>query len=351
MSSMNFSTINTKISAMNAKLLSQEDFNNIMNLHSVQEVFDYLNDNTSFRQVLWDLQGIKIHRNDFEKRLYKYKIMVIEKLYLYLNQDYKDLIQAYMLRYEIENLKLAFEFVRGRKKKETIEEHFFTFGRHSNINFKKLLEKNTVLEVLEEIQDTKYYRLILPYAQSEDEKFNFYVEMMLDKYYYHQLIRKSQKLLGDRDKKSTEILRRRVDLYNLEWIYRGLKYFDMSKEEILNFVLDYGYLYNYNKLKDIIYKFNVNDLANQFKNTSYEFLFDCENDLDLFMERRIDRYLYKKSLSLYNSSILSFGKVSAFIELISFQVKDIVSVVESKRYKMSSEEISKYLIRTIEVVE
>lgn len=351
MSSMNFSTVNTKISAIKAKLLSREDFINIMNLHSVQEIFDYLNDNTSFREVLWDLQGRKIHRNDFEKRLYKYKITVVEKLFLYLNQDYRDLIQTYMLRYEIENLKLVFEFVRGRKKKEAIEEHFFTFGKHSNINFIKLLQKDSVLDVLEEIKDTKYYRLILPYAQSEDEKFNFYVEMMLDKYYYHQLIQKSQKLLGDKDKKSTEILRRRVDLYNLEWIYRGLKYFDMSKEEILNFVLDYGYLYNYNKLKDVVYKFDVNDLAGQFRNTPYEFLFDCENDLDLFMERRIDHYLYGKSLSLLNSSILSFGKVTAFIELVDFQIKDIISVIESKRYKMPVEEISKYLIRTIEVVE
>lgn len=351
MSSVNFSTVNTKISAIKAKLLSEEDFIKIVNLNSVQEVFDYLNENTSFREALWDLQGRKVHRNEFEKRLYKYKISVIEKLFLYLNQDYRDLIQAYMLRYEIENLKLVFEFVRGRKKRELIEEHFFTFGRYSNINFTELLKKNSVLEILEEIKDTKYYRLIFPYAQNEDEKFNFYVEMMLDKYYYHQLIQKSQKLLGDKDKKSTEILRRRIDLYNLEWIYRGTKYFDMSKEEILNFVLDYGYLYNYNKLKDIIYKFDVNDLPNLFKNTPYEFLFDCKNNLDLFMERRIDQYLYKKSLSLYNSSALSFGKVSAFIELINFQIKDIISIIESKRYKMSGEEISNYLIRTIKVVE
>ena len=104
-------------------------------------------------------------------------------------------------------------------------------------------------------------------------------------------------------------------------------------------------------MKDVVYKFDVNDLAGQFRNTPYEFLFDCENDLDLFMERRIDHYLYGKSLSLLNSSILSFGKVTAFIELVDFQIKDIISVIESKRYKMPVEEISKYLIRTIEVVE
>lgn len=351
MSSMNFSTVNTKISAMKAKLLSKEDFINIMNLHSVQEVFDYLNDNTSFREVLWDLQGRKVHRNDFERRLYKYKITVVEKLNLYFREDYKDLIHSYMLRYEIENLKLVFEFVRGRKKRQEIEDHFFTFGKCSNIDFQELIKKDSVLQVLEEIKDTKYYRLILPYAQSEDEKFNFYVEMMLDKYYYHQLIQKAQKLLGDKDKKSTEILRRRVDLYNLEWIYRGLKYFDMSKEEILNFILDYGYLYNYEKLKDIIYKFNINSALDQFKDTPYRFLFDCEYDIDLFMERRMDQYLYGKSLSLFNNSILSFGKVYAFVELVDFQIKDIISIIESKRYKMSAKEISKYLIRTIEVVE
>ena len=175
--------------------------------------------------------------------------------------------------------------------------------------------------------------------------------MMLDKYYYHQLIQSAQKFLGDKDKKSTELLRRRVDLYNLEWFYRGMKYFDMSKEEILNFVLDYGYLYNYNKLRDLIYKIDLHNLVEQFIDTPYEFLFDYKNDLDLFMERRIDRYLYNKSISLFNNSILSFGKVSAFMELIDFQIEDVISIIESKRYKMPAEEISKYLIRTIEVVE
>ncbi|WP_303860517.1 V-type ATPase subunit [Alkalibaculum bacchi] len=349
---MNFSTVNTKISAMKARLLSKEDFINIMNLQSVQEVFDYLNENTSLRDVLWDLNGRKVHRNDFERRLYRYKILVVEKLMPYLNQDYKDLIKKYMLRYEIENLKLVFEVVRGRKKMDDIKDHFFTFGKYSNIDFKKLLEKDSVLEVLEQIKDTKYYRLILPYAQNQDdEKFNFYVEMMLDKYYYHQLIQSAQKFLGDKDKKSTELLRRRVDLYNLEWFYRGMKYFDMSKEEILNFVLDYGYLYNYNKLRDLIYKIDLHNLVEQFIDTPYEFLFDYKNDLDLFMERRIDRYLYNKSISLFNNSILSFGKVSAFMELIDFQIEDVISIIESKRYKMPAEEISKYLIRTIEVVE
>ena len=350
MNSMNFSTVNTKISAMNAKLLTDNDFTYIMNLQSVQEIFDYLNEDTALADVLWDLKGVQVHINNFEQRLFQNKIFLVEKLMTYFNQEYKKLIKSYMLRYEIENLKLVFEVLQGRKKVENLMDHFFVFNNFSNIDYQSLLKKKSVLEVVEEIKDTKYYRLILPYAQNEDEKFNFYVGMILNKYYYYQLIRNTQEILGDMDKKSIELLRRKIDLFNLEWIYRGMKYYDISKEEILNLVLDYGYLYNYNKLKDIIYKFDLNNIQEQFIHTPYEFLFDDKDNLDLFMDIRIDRYLYYKSLNLYNSSVLSFGKIAAFFELIDFQIKDIISIIESKRYQMPAEEITKYLIRKIKVV-
>lgn len=348
---MEFSTINTKISAMKSKMLTEQDFINIMNLGSVAEVFNYLNDNTDMRDVLWDLNGKKIHRNEVERALYRYRILVMEKIMLYLGDEYKIFLKKYMLRYEIEDLKLIFEVVRGSYTPENIEDHLFSSFRYSEINFAELIEQSTVLQVLDKLKGTKYYRLIQPYCEHVDEKFSFYIEMILDKYYYHQLIAAAKKLPKEENNKSTELLRRNIDLLNLEWIYRATKYFDMSKEEILNFVLDYGYSYDYEKLKDLIYSYDLNKLLIHLADSQYAFLFNHENDIDMYMERRIDRYTYYKSLSLYRTSILNFGKVLAYVQLIEFEVKDVISVIESKRYNLNAKEISKYLIRTIEVVD
>lgn len=346
---LQISTVNAKISGMRAKMLQDQDFIYIMNLDSVQEVVEYLN-NTQLKDVLWDLDWEKVHRNDIEKRLYLYKVSMIEKLVYYLEKEYKDFLKIYMLRYEIEDLKLIFEVARGNVNPRVVENHFMIASKYFNLPFTELLKQDSVKEVLNHLRGTKYYRLILPYTEHIDEKFNFYLEMILDKYYYHELIASAEKLFGSGDKKALELLQRNIDLYNLEWIYRATKYFDMSKEEILNFVLDGGYSYHYQKLKECIYSFDVHNIQEYFKGSQYEFLFNHnQNDIDLYMERRINRFMYYKALSLYRSSNLTFGKVLSFLLLLEFETKDVISIIESKRYKMTAQEISKYLIRTIEV--
>lgn len=349
MNNIQFSSINTKISAIRAKMLRKQDFIHIMNLDSVEEVIQYLNDHTDLKDVLWDLTGKKVHRNDIERRLFQYRRLILEKLRYYLGNEYKDFLKKYMIRYEIEDLKLIFEVVRGKKHLEDITNHPFRSSKYSKLNFAELLKQDSLLKVLKQLKGTDYYRLILPYIQNVDEKFSFYVEMVLDKYYYDQLIESAQNLPDSADKKSEEILRRNIDLYNLEWIYRATKYFDMSKEEILNFVLNGGYKYNYKKLKDLIYSFDLKDIEGQFQDSDYKFLFNRDQDIDLYMERRIDRYIYYKSLRLYRSSTLTFDKVITFMLLIEFEMKDIISIIESKRYHMTAKEISKYLIRKLEV--
>jgi V/A-type H+-transporting ATPase subunit C len=334
---------------MKSKTLQENDYINIMNLSNVMEVLDYLNDNTVYQEVLWDLKGKEVHRNDIESRLYRFRELIIEKLILYIGNEYKDFLKKYLLRYEIEDLKLVFKIVRGKINPEYMDNYIFTTSKYSNIDFSELLEQSSVLDVLKKLKTTKYYRLIKPYSENISEKFNFYLEMVLDRYYYNELIEAVQRLPKTDDEKAAEILRRKIDLYNLEWIYRATKHFDMSKEEILNFVLGHGFKYDYKKLKKIIYSFDPDNPLKNFAGTQYEFIFNHDYDIDLFMERRIDRYIYYKALNLYKSSILTFGKTISFIELIEFEIKDIFSIVESKRYHMSANEISKYLIRTIEV--
>lgn len=351
MNGMNFSAINTKISALRASMISDEQMISLMELNNVEQVFDYLTENTAYVEVLWQLKGKKIHRGDIERGLHKYNVVSIEQLMFYLTNDYKSFLKKYMIRYEIEDLKLVIEAVTRRANLENIENHLLSSPKYTNINFEELLKQGTLTKVLENIKDTEYYRLLQPYSNHIDEKFNFYVEMVLDRYYYKQLFLATKKLSADDNKKATEIIRRNIDLLNLEWIYRAIKYYDMSKEEILNFVLDHGYKFDYYQIKDLIYSMDLKKLLEYLSKSEYGFLFNHETDIDLYMERRMERYLYYKTLNLYKVSISNFGKVMAYIQLIEFEVKDLISIIEAKRYRMPEKEAAKYLIRTLEVMD
>lgn len=351
MNTMQFSTVNTKVSALKSQMLGDDEFNDILKLDTVREVYDYLLEKTDYVEVLWSLKDTRIHRGEVESALYKYNIYNMEKLMYYLNDDYKSFLKKYKVRYEVEDLKLVIEGVTGRSKLKNIENHILSSSKYTKIDFADLLKQTTLNKVLEKIKHTKYYRLLLPYAENIDEKFNFYIEMVLDRYYYNQLFIATKRLNSRDNKKSIELIRRNIDMLNLEWIYRGIKFYDMSKEEILNFILDHGYNYDYYQLKNLIYESDLKQLITILSKGEYGFLFNHEVDIDLYMERRIERYLYYKTLNLYKTSILSFGKVMAYIQLIEFEVKDLISIIESKRYRLPANETAYYLIRTMEVVD
>ncbi|MFZ7131738.1 MAG: V-type ATPase subunit [Eubacteriales bacterium] len=351
MNNMKFSTINTKISALRSTMLTNEQVEEIISLNTVDEVFDFLVSHTPYVDVLWNLKGNKIHRGDMERGLYRYNVVAIERLMFYLSDEYKSFLKKYMIRYEIEDLKLIIESVTGRVKLENIENHLLSSPKYTDMNFHELLQQQTLQGVLDQLKETKYYRLLLPYCEQIDEKFNFYIEMILDRYYYKQLFLATKKITSEDNKKSIEIIRRNIDLLNLEWVYRATKYYDMSKEEIMNFVLDHGYKYDYYKLKELVYSYALSDLLNYLSQTEYGFLFNHKGDLDLYMERRMERYLYYKALNLYKTSILDFGKVMAYIQLVEFEIKDLISIIESKRYRLPVKEATAYLIRSMEVLD
>ena len=59
----------TKVRAMQAKLLTDEDFRNIAAFHTVTEVAAYLKEHPGYRNVLADMDENRLHRGEIEKLL------------------------------------------------------------------------------------------------------------------------------------------------------------------------------------------------------------------------------------------------------------------------------------------
>ena len=77
---LEYSGIVTKIRAMEAKLLSPEQFTEIANLGSVPEIADYLKKNTAYAGVLDTLEEHQIHRGKHrEKYWFSPSTMITQK--------------------------------------------------------------------------------------------------------------------------------------------------------------------------------------------------------------------------------------------------------------------------------
>lgn len=336
---------------MKANLLTDLDFDQLIKRQTVREIYDQLLENPNYGVHLAVLKGQTVHRGDVELALYKSNIQTILKIFHYLGWDYKEFLKSYLKKYEIEDIKLAIESALGRTKITDLDNHIMSDSSFSDLDVERMFAQDTLPKVMEVLKGTEYYRLLEPYVTQVDSKFSFYVEMILDRYYYGRLL-KSMKELPQKDAgRAKELLQRNIDLYNLEWIYRARKFYDISNEEMLNFTLEGGKKFPFKELKSLIYDYKFEAMLDVLRKSEYGFLFQQGQGVDLYMERRIERYMYYKSKSLYQRSILDFGKVFAFILLQEYEVKDITSVIECKRYSLSTSETAKFLIRNTEVTE
>ena len=72
-----YSGIVTKVRAMQAKLLTDEDFQNIAAFHTVTEVAAYLKEHPGYRNVLADMDENRLHRGEMRSFLCSHFTVII----------------------------------------------------------------------------------------------------------------------------------------------------------------------------------------------------------------------------------------------------------------------------------
>ena len=96
---LEYSGIVTKIRAMEAKLLTPEQFTEIANLGSVPEIADYLKKNTSYAYVLDTLEEDQIHRGNIEKVLIQSLYHDYTKIYRFCGQKQRRFMKTNLKNY------------------------------------------------------------------------------------------------------------------------------------------------------------------------------------------------------------------------------------------------------------
>ena len=173
----------------------------------------------------------------------------------------------------------------------------------------------------------------------------FRFEMVMDMSYYTILQREWNKL----SKKDISILQHAqgiiADLLNIQGIYRGIKFYRLSPEEMLNYTINIGYRLDFNFLKKLCYSSNIEEFFRLVKATRYSFMFKGDETTDIYMERRMERHIYFELKTLARDNNLSIISAFTFIIFLEFEVRDIVSIVEAIRYKIPADQANKYIIK------
>lgn len=102
---LSYSGLSTKIRAMQSRLVTDEQLEEIVQLPNVPQVTAYLKRTPEYQNVWSGLDENDLHRGQIEKLLKKSIFLNFSRLYHFANQEQRTFLSLYSRRYEIRVLK------------------------------------------------------------------------------------------------------------------------------------------------------------------------------------------------------------------------------------------------------
>ena len=342
-----FAAVNTKIRVLESKFLNKQQFLNLIECKSYKETLQYLKESTNYGEALKNYNLADVHRGQLELILKKYVIQKYNQLIHYLNGDLRTLLKILFIKFEVEDLKVI---IRGKYIGKTNEELLpliICDDSISDINFKELILTKNIEAMVEKLKDTIYYKHISNLAKDIPHEGLFRMEMTLD-FVYFVCLRKFVKRLSIEDRKLIDRINGiQADLLNLQWILRGKKYYELTPEVLLNYTIHDGYKLNADDLKKLCYAKSLNEFYEMVEKLPYGDLFSKTKSTDYLIERESSVYLEKIYKRLKRENKMNISVLISYLELELLECKNIISIVENKRYDQQKEEIFKYISATL----
>ena len=330
-----YEAVNTKIISKRGHILDKEQWKEILEFSTIDQLAEFLKSHT---EILNDLKEDNIHREDLETVLNKYKTHEIENLLHYVSGPYKSFVKTMLISSEIADLSLILRKVARKESLEGIDNSFVHSEKYSNLPYDKLLSSSSVIQLTENLQNTPYFNELRNLSNEDAISREFHIEMKLQLIYYNDLLSKAENLDKADMRTAKDIIGYKVDLENVQWIYRATSYYEISPEEILNYCLIGGRKISYNLLKKLCYTKSKEDfmkLANSY--LRFDFFEDVSNEKNAIS---IDTHMFNY---IKNTKFDGIGSVIAYVTLIGIIIDDLTTVTEGIKYHIPKEKIKEYL--------
>lgn len=346
-----YSGIVTKIRAMEAKLLKPGQYEEIAALHTVPELFSYLKAHSSYADVLEEIDGDKLHRGDIEKVLIQSLYKDYEKLYRFASIALRRFLKLYLKRYEIDLINYCLRIVINHYA-EPFDLNYKRafFDKYSKISIEKLITSTTTDELIENLKDTEYYEPLHKLRETKAVTL-FDYDLALDLYYFTSLWKDRKKVLKE---KELEIFTRdcgyKIDLLNLQWVYRAKKYYEMETADIYSLLIPIHYKIPLGLMKELAESSNMEEFYAAADKSYYIKHYDfeqkaqkSEKDQTLTIEQMYADCLYHLYTVDRRRSPYSIASVNTYLFLKEEELRKLTTAMECIRYSLSPGETMAYI--------
>lgn len=335
-----YSGITTKVRAMEGRLLSSTEFQELAGQEDVRSAADYLKALPAYAQVFSGLDDTKLHRAYIEQILTQSEYRDFTKLYRFSSVKQRRFLDLYFKHYEVEVIKkLLRHMLGGREGQPDLSVFRDFFEKHSSLSLAALCKAKNPDEFIAALEGTVYGTL-LEKLREKGQSSLFDYELRLDLFYFQSIWNMRGKILSKSEKKILDTcFGSRLDLLNIQWIFRARRLYRLSPADVYALLIPVHYRLRADKVRQLVEAENDAQFFEVLTETPYKLTGDGVAgqipDIQRLSNQMLDQ-IYKKTGRSYPHSpaILDF-----YLYRKEQEMRKIVTALEGIRYGLPQAEI------------
>lgn len=345
---LKYSGITTKVRAMHSKLIKPSGYEALVSLEHVSDALSWLKHQPSYAHVFDGLEESKAHRGEIESLLTNALYEDFTRIYRFADMKQRKFMDFYFMHYEIAILKKCLRSAYA-KSENALDLSMFRefFEKHSDVDIVRLGSTMSIDEFITALNGSRYYGPLSRMKQTSDPSL-FDYEMALDLYYFSYIWKSKDKVLKGKDLKTlTEVYGPRLDLLNVQWIYRAKKYYDMAPVYIYSLLIPCNYKIRPAVIKSLVESGSIEEFFTILDKTPYAASYQKDADGDMHSIETLYTTILKNIFSLANRrNPYSIACINSYLYFKEEEIQKITTIIEGIRYQLPPGEIAKYALNT-----
>ena len=339
---MAYSGIVTKIHAMRARLLKPDDYETIASMQTVTDIIHYLQHTKSYGPLIDQMDESLYHRGNIEKILIQSLYNDYTSLYRFSNMKQKEFLKIFMKRYEADLIRYCFRIVFNHYDVPfDLDYKKPFFNKYSDISIDRLITSKDISGLVDNLRGTEYYEPLAKIRDTGAETL-FDYDLALDLYYFSNMWKTRKHAWSKSDeailKKDLGI---KIDLLNLQWIYRVKKYYHMTPPDIYTLMIPIQYRLPEEQFKALVEAPSVGEFFRILNQTFYGRNYQFNEEYNV--EKVVDQCLKHIFVTAFRNHPYSLASLQGYLFLKEEEINKITTALECIRYGLSERETLKYI--------
>ena len=259
----------------------------------------------------------------------------------------RPLVIQFYRNFEVDNLKAVLRGILTGAAWDRVRYVLFPLGSMTVLPAQAMLEAGSVGAAVERLHGTPYYgTLAHAMKRYTAEQSLFPLEVALDLSYWRELWNNANRLPNRDRAQSRRLVGSLVDVNNLMWAIRYRVYHHLSKEELINYTLPFGYRVRDDDIRAIAAGADISQVLAR--------IYPDMPNMDVLLreprqglpelEVQLQRYVAERCRVAFIGYPFHIGVTLAYLVLNKLEIQDLIVLIEAKSSQIPAERFQPYLL-------